>query len=199
MSTILQDKNKQWRDITELLNTCASEELKMGDMIHSSQSFQLYDVMSAIEIMDPKMDMSMTNIDGVESKRIPNVEERILDSSSHLHALTQANISPSLLLSIMDLLYCAEVSWYSGHSLPQTVYSCLLFHLLDWPQDVQLKPLFQTHGVKIQNPILSLYLKSVLKSVELVFLFMKECDNKDVLFSSFFFCNIYFIDRMKNF
>ena len=59
----------QWVDVSNFF-TEAAKELKLGEMIHDDD-FNLYEVMSAIEIMDPKMDTQCN------STRVLSVHERI--------------------------------------------------------------------------------------------------------------------------
>ncbi|KAI7889085.1 Mak10 subunit, NatC N-terminal acetyltransferase-domain-containing protein [Mucor mucedo] len=66
--------------------------------------------MSAIEIMDPRMDTGML----IEEK--PN-------KFDILEKLTGEET-----LGIMDRLLTREMAWISGHSLSQTVYTCIYFH-----------------------------------------------------------------------
>lgn len=66
--------------------------------------------MSAIEIMDPRMDTGMTI-------------EHTFESFD-----TERRRSPEDTLGIMDRLIVREMAWISGHSLAQTVYTCIYFH-----------------------------------------------------------------------
>ncbi|KAI8380540.1 Mak10 subunit, NatC N-terminal acetyltransferase-domain-containing protein, partial [Choanephora cucurbitarum] len=72
--------------------------------------------MSAIEMMDPRMDTGMST-EPVDY----NIHQRL----STLQAL-----------SMMDSLLIREMAWISGHSLSQTVYTCIYVHHLQ-----QLNPL----------------------------------------------------------
>jgi hypothetical protein len=68
-------------------------EMKEGELIHL-QSFTLFDAMSAIEIMDPRMDTGMV-VEGTESKGSEYDIKQVL--------------SPSQVLWIMDRLLACEV------------------------------------------------------------------------------------------
>lgn len=48
---------REWKDITTEFFGCV-KELKLGELIHDNM-FGLFDAMSAIEMMDPKMDAGM--------------------------------------------------------------------------------------------------------------------------------------------
>ncbi|KAL7317714.1 N-alpha-acetyltransferase, non-catalitic subunit, variant 2 [Mucor circinelloides] len=98
----------QWKDITSFLDE-ATNEFDVGQLVHL-QSFTLFDAMSAIEIMDPRMDTGMAIEHTFESF---DIEKRT---------------SPEDTLGIMDRLVVREMAWISGHSLAQTVYTCIYFH-----------------------------------------------------------------------
>lgn len=66
--------------------------------------------MSAIEIMDPRMDTGM-----------------VTEEATKEFDLYQ-RVSPEQTLGIMDGLVTREMAWISGHSLSQTVYTCVYFH-----------------------------------------------------------------------
>ncbi|ORZ16313.1 Mak10 subunit, NatC N-terminal acetyltransferase-domain-containing protein [Absidia repens] len=99
-----------WKDITTFLDQ-ATQDMKEGELIHL-QSFTLFDAMSAIEIMDPRMDTGMV----IET-----------DQANIDYDIEQA-LTPPQTLWIMDQLLACEMAWLSGHSLAQTVYTCIYFH-----------------------------------------------------------------------
>ncbi|KAI9025354.1 Mak10 subunit, NatC N-terminal acetyltransferase-domain-containing protein [Phycomyces nitens] len=99
----------EWKDITEFLNE-ATNDFKVGQLVHLP-SFTLFDAMSAIEIMDPKMDTGMV---------LAESEKGVFDVSKR--------ISAPHLVWIMDRLLSYEMAWISGHSLSQTVFTCTYFH-----------------------------------------------------------------------
>jgi len=110
-------KNKKgWEDITEKMRT-ASKGMKMGRMIHGPD-FSLYEAMSALEIMDPKMDPGMKSVKySEEEKRQRAKVAKELKRSSEL---TDAEI-----LAIMDRCIACFVSWSQGHTLCHTILTCL--------------------------------------------------------------------------
>ncbi|KAI8084806.1 Mak10 subunit, NatC N-terminal acetyltransferase-domain-containing protein [Halteromyces radiatus] len=111
-----------WKDITSFLDQ-ATQEMKEGELIHL-QSFTLFDAMSAIEIMDPRMDTGMVIMEDDGDKKGADYD-------------INQTLKPEELLWIMDQLLACEMAWLSGHSLAQTVYTCIYFHhvptLLDRP------------------------------------------------------------------
>ncbi|KAL4214340.1 Mak10 subunit, NatC N-terminal acetyltransferase-domain-containing protein [Rhizopus microsporus] len=97
----------QWKDITEFLDE-ATSEFKDGQLVHL-KSFTLFEAMSAIEIMDPRMDTGV-----IVSEQEP------FDISRRMSAEET--------LDVMDNLVTREMAWLAGHSLSQTVYTCIYFH-----------------------------------------------------------------------
>ncbi|KAL0075348.1 Mak10 subunit, NatC N-terminal acetyltransferase-domain-containing protein [Phycomyces blakesleeanus] len=116
---LLVDKNEpkdqddillpEWKDITEFLNK-ATDDFEIGQLVQLP-SFSLFDAMSAIEIMDPKMDTGMV---------LPDSQSGVFDVSKR--------ISAPHLIWIMDRLLSYEMAWISGHALSQTVFTCTYFH-----------------------------------------------------------------------
>lgn len=115
----------QWKDITSFLDEATAGKKKkahtlprqlliwaldfeIGQLVHL-QSFTLFDAMSAIEVMNPRMDTGML------------VEETSQDFD------VSKPLSPKQTLYIMDNLVTREMAWISGHSLSQTVYTCIYF------------------------------------------------------------------------
>ncbi|KAJ8652271.1 hypothetical protein O0I10_012127 [Lichtheimia ornata] len=96
-----------WKDITSFLDE-ATNDFQVGQLMHL-RSFTLFDAMSAIEVMDPKMDTGMAIGDST-----PFDIKQPLDARQ--------------ILWIMDRLLSCEMGWLSGHSLAQTVYTCIYFH-----------------------------------------------------------------------
>eukprot|EP01089_Gocevia_fonbrunei_P023079 TRINITY_DN9579_c0_g1_i1.p1 TRINITY_DN9579_c0_g1~~TRINITY_DN9579_c0_g1_i1.p1 ORF type:complete len:765 (-),score=187.63 TRINITY_DN9579_c0_g1_i1:82-2376(-) len=104
----------EWQDVNDLLEK-AFADMELGQMIQLP-GFGLYEAMSAIEIMDPKMDSGI----GAETVRtLPELKE--------LGEIEEDLTIPQV-LSIMDKLLCLEVMWYSGFSLAQTLFTCLHLH-----------------------------------------------------------------------
>ncbi|PKC15017.1 Mak10-domain-containing protein [Rhizophagus irregularis] len=100
----------QYKDITKFLDE-ATDEFEIGQLVHL-ESFGLYDAMSSIEIMDPKMDSGM-----------------ILDSDLNKPPFNlRARLKPKEVLGIIDHLFNCEMTWHSGHSLSQTLFTCMYFH-----------------------------------------------------------------------
>ncbi|ORX60759.1 Mak10-domain-containing protein [Piromyces finnis] len=94
-------------DITDLVNR-ATEDFAVGQLL-KKDSFTLYETMSAIEIMDPKMDS------GMKCKK-PKYD---------FNSLKTCSISMEQVIKIIDKLNGLEVQWLKGYMIYQTLLTCL--------------------------------------------------------------------------
>ena len=119
-------------DVTQVLDNLANE-LPMGGMVQHKE-FSLHRSMSAVELMDPKMDT------GMHTLLTPTVEERLQSGDlplkfSVLHAAR-----------IIDCLVAHEVAHRCGCSLPTSILPCL------YADDEALAGLRQTAASVIDVP-----------------------------------------------
>ncbi|MCJ1390800.1 hypothetical protein MMC18_003661 [Xylographa bjoerkii] len=110
------NKRKEAHDITEEF-TRAAEALGTGQLI-KDDFFTLFEAVGALEIMDPKMDSGFL---------APG--ETLEEDYDILRELL-----PEEVVGIIDQLLCAEVAWYMGHHLSQTLFSSLYIDRLLWPE-----------------------------------------------------------------
>ncbi|XP_063769847.1 N-alpha-acetyltransferase 35, NatC auxiliary subunit isoform X2 [Pseudophryne corroboree] len=211
----MQDKmgksNANWIDITQEFRDACSE-LKLGELLHD-KLFGLFEAMSAIEMMDPKMDAGM--IGNQVNRKVLNFEQAIKDGTIKIKDLTWPD-----LIGIMDTCFCCllrappdlflkrwppncfqlsrhstvyNITWLEGHSLAQTVFTCLYVHNPDFIEDPAMKAFalgilkicditrekvnkaavfeeedFQsmTYGFKMANSVTDLRVTGMLKDVE---------------------------------
>ncbi|XP_063769848.1 N-alpha-acetyltransferase 35, NatC auxiliary subunit isoform X3 [Pseudophryne corroboree] len=184
----MQDKmgksNANWIDITQEFRDACSE-LKLGELLHD-KLFGLFEAMSAIEMMDPKMDAGM--IGNQVNRKVLNFEQAIKDGTIKIKDLTWPD-----LIGIMDTCFCCLITWLEGHSLAQTVFTCLYVHNPDFIEDPAMKAFalgilkicditrekvnkaavfeeedFQsmTYGFKMANSVTDLRVTGMLKDVE---------------------------------
>ncbi|CAM6083048.1 unnamed protein product [Calypogeia fissa] len=106
-----------WADATGYL-AAVCDELKVGELIHG-ENFSLFEAMSALEIMDPKMDAGMT------TTGYKTVEEAIEKGAAPVV------LKIPQIIDVMDHLLSCEATWHKGHCLAQTVFSCLYMLKLD--------------------------------------------------------------------
>lgn len=105
-----------WTDVSSLLHS-ASNELQDGELIHGD-NFNLFAAMSALEIMDPKMDSGIVC-------RYYSVEEAIEDGTAPIPLNANKTVDVHCIIDVMDHLLSCEATWHKGHSLAQTIFSCI--------------------------------------------------------------------------
>lgn len=105
-----------WADISFLLDS-ACEDLRDGELIHG-ENFNLFAAMSALEIMDPKMDSGIV-------RRYYSVDEAIDSGAAPIPLSSDRTLDVQCVIDIMDHLLSCEATWHKGHSLAQTVFSCI--------------------------------------------------------------------------
>ncbi|CAE6434464.1 unnamed protein product [Rhizoctonia solani] len=99
-------------DITELVDS-ATQELELGQVLFMP-NFSLFDAMSAIEIMDPRMDSALVP-PGVDPPEVPFTDPN-------------APLLAEEVCWILDRTMAAEMGWHSGYALSQTLYTSLYIH-----------------------------------------------------------------------
>ena len=136
----------EWRDITEPLSL-AVQHLTPGELVQEKH-FSLFDAMSAVELMDPKMDAWMQWGGFVSYPRtVPEAIERgLLKMDGHTSAE---------LVGIIDEVFACVATWLEGHTLAQTVFTCL--YLLD------------TESIE------NIYLRAVSQAIVKIVEYMREC------------------------
>ena len=105
------ERDVEWIDVQQALKS-AADELHTGELLHT-ETFSLFEAMSAFEIGDPKIDA------GLDTARAPNADELVAQGLAPLELLD------SQLLAVMDQLFAVQASWHVGNSLAQTVFTCL--------------------------------------------------------------------------
>ncbi|KKA28988.1 hypothetical protein TD95_004624 [Thielaviopsis punctulata] len=95
---VYTDITRQFRD--------AVQDLKPGEVV-KDQNFTLFESVSALEIMDPKMDINCA-----EASKMPNPEYDVT-----------MPLSPIQVLGIMDQLLSQEMAWHVGYPLALTLFT----------------------------------------------------------------------------
>ncbi|KAF8393150.1 hypothetical protein HHK36_021391 [Tetracentron sinense] len=122
-SSISSGEQTVWADVSPLLES-ACKDLRDGELIHG-ENFSLFAAMSALEIMDPKMDS------GIESCGYHSVEEAIENGAAPIPFSFDKTVDVQCTIDVMDHLLACEATWHKGHSLAQTVFSCIYLLRLD--------------------------------------------------------------------
>ncbi|CAH9076150.1 unnamed protein product [Cuscuta epithymum] len=115
-SAIPSGEQTVWADVSPLLQH-ACEDLEDGELIHG-ENFNLHAAMSALEIMDPKMDSGMV-------RTYYSVDEAIECGVAPVPLSVDRTIDVQRIIDIMDHLFACEATWHKGQALAQTVFSCI--------------------------------------------------------------------------
>ncbi|OAP10411.1 MAK10 [Arabidopsis thaliana] len=110
------DNNSIWADVSPLLSAACSD-LQEGELINGD-NFNLFAAMSALEIMDPKMDSGMVST-------FYSIDEAIESGFAPVPISSDSTVNVQSIIDIMDHLLACEATWHMGHSLAQTVFSCI--------------------------------------------------------------------------
>ncbi|XP_073062538.1 uncharacterized protein [Primulina eburnea] len=105
-----------WADVSHLLDL-ACNDLRNDELING-ENFNLFAAMSALEIMDPKMDSGIVST-------YYSVDEAIENGAAPVPLSFDRTKDIQGLIDIMDHLLSCEATWHKGGSLSQTVFSCL--------------------------------------------------------------------------
>ncbi|EOY31182.1 hypothetical protein QUC31_019911 [Theobroma cacao] len=122
LTSIPASDNTVWADASPLLEA-ACRDLRDGELIHGD-NFNLFAAMSALEIMDPKMDSGIVC-------RYYSIDEAIENGAAPIPISLDSTIDVQCTIDIMDHLLACEAAWHKGHSLAQTVFSCIYLLRLD--------------------------------------------------------------------
>ncbi|KAL1226434.1 hypothetical protein V5N11_018849 [Cardamine amara subsp. amara] len=108
--------NSVWADVSPLLSA-ACTDLHEGELINGD-NFNLFAAMSALEIMDPKMDSGMVST-------FYSIDEAVENGFAPVPVSADSTVDVQSTIDIMDHLLVCEATWHMGHSLAQTVFSCI--------------------------------------------------------------------------
>uniref|UniRef100_A0A1I8H1K3 Protein MAK10 homolog n=1 Tax=Macrostomum lignano TaxID=282301 RepID=A0A1I8H1K3_9PLAT len=114
-----QQQQSDYSDITEQFKSAACH-LQLGELLQH-QSFSLYDAMTAIEMMEPKMDSGM------------RLDREILhpQRSAGGPLMKLSDLTDAELLGVMDESLACLASWLDGESALQSVFINLYLQCID--------------------------------------------------------------------
>ncbi|XP_047942690.1 N-alpha-acetyltransferase 35, NatC auxiliary subunit-like [Salvia hispanica] len=115
-SSIPSGKDTAWFDVSSLLHR-ASKDLRNDELI-TGDDFNLFAAMSALEIMDPKMDSGIVST-------YYSVDEAIENGAAPIPLSIDRTSDIQCVIDIMDHFLACEATWHKGGSLAQTVFSCI--------------------------------------------------------------------------
>ena len=93
----------------------AAAMLDVGEM-QASTSFDLYESMSAMEVMDPQMDA------GMHVGNARSLEECIASGD------LPKSLAAAQAVAVIDQLLIREQTWLDAHPVVQTLFTCLYLH-----------------------------------------------------------------------
>ena len=114
----VDNSKDEWIDMTEsFLHLCG--KLDAGELVYDSL-FSLGEAMSAVEFLDPRMDLNARS--NWYKEGLFTVKEAFEDIVE-LESFASAQI-----LGIVDELVSLIATWLGGHTIAQTVYTCIYLH-----------------------------------------------------------------------
>lgn len=108
-----------WVDITQDFKS-ACGELNLGELAQD-MLFGLFEAMSAIEMMDPKMDVGMGYN---KNDPAPHTFETAVEAG----VLKLSGLTNEELIGIFDAIFTCIVSWLEGNSMDQVLFTCFYLH-----------------------------------------------------------------------
>ena len=131
----------QWTDVTtEFAHLC--RQLPLGEVVRD-RDFTLFEAMTALELMDPKMDggMSIKNHfhEQQQGNRILTLKQLI---EKDLLKITQ--LTSTELIHLFDQLLSTYHMWLDGHSLALTLFTCVYLHDVALIKDFPLRTICLT-------------------------------------------------------
>jgi hypothetical protein len=108
----------EWIEITESFRSL-SAELAPGELMHDSR-FSLVDSMTAVEFMDPRMDLYIRS---KWTSHGPISSKEALNGLVELQTFKDTDV-----VGIVDELVSLVTTWLDGNTLAQTVFTCIYLH-----------------------------------------------------------------------
>ncbi|AQK55746.1 MAK10-like protein [Zea mays] len=105
-----------WADASPLL-AAACRDLEDGELVHG-ENFSLFAAMSALEIMDPKMDS------GIERSRYNSIDEAIEDGVAPIPLSLDRTLDVQRSIDVMDHLFSCNMA-QGAHSSSDCIYMYL--------------------------------------------------------------------------
>ena len=141
MQEIIGETTYNWTDITSrFADQC--RHIPLGEIVRD-KDFTLFEAMTALELMDPKMDggMSIKNHfhQQQQGNRILSLKQLI---EKNLLKITQ--FTSSELIHLFDQLLSTFHMWLDGHSLALTLFTCVYLHDISIIEDHHLQTICYT-------------------------------------------------------
>jgi hypothetical protein len=136
MQETIGDTTYNWTDVTsQFADIC--RQLPVGEVVRD-RDFTLFEAMTALELMDPKMDGGMSIKNHFHEQKQGN---RILTLKQLIekNLLKVTNFSSIELIHLFDQLFSTFHMWLDGHSLALTLFTCVYLHDITIIDDYHLR------------------------------------------------------------
>ena len=130
----------EWCDVTDRFRE-SCQVLALGELVHDPY-FCLGEAMAAVEFMEPRMDLNMR---GACSSPPLLTAHEALECRVELE-----NFSEEEVLGVADELLSLVTTWLSGHTLAQTVYTCIYLHDVSRVRHVGVRSLLWVVGSVVE-------------------------------------------------
>lgn len=155
----MQEQEVVWSDITDLFKSASSSLTHKEPMIYH-ESFSLFEAMSAVEIMDPKMDQRFNLSSTCQN------QDDILNLQCHK---LSDDFNRQTLASLLKSLIPLEVAYMDGFSVLETTHNCIGLWEKTWNFPIQPENLFWSIFItycKATNQTIN-YVKSAILDAEI--------------------------------
>jgi len=130
-----------WTNVTtDFADIC--RQLPLGEVVRD-QDFSLFEAMTALELMDPKMDGGMSIKNHFHEQQQGN-RTLTLKQLAERNLLKIRQFSSIELVHLFDQLLSTFHMWLDGHSLALTLYTCVYIHDLTLVEDLHLRTISLT-------------------------------------------------------
>jgi hypothetical protein len=141
MQETIGDTTYNWNDVTnQFADYC--RHLPLGEVVRD-KDFTLFEAMTALELMDPKMDggMSIKNHfhEQKQGNRILTLKQLIEKNLLKIRKFTSIE-----LIHLFDQLLSTFHMWLDGHSLALTLFTCVYLHDISIIDDYHLRTICYT-------------------------------------------------------
>ena len=141
MQETIGDTTYQWTDISnDFAKIC--RQLPVGEVVRDPD-FSLFEAMTALELMDPKMDGGMSIKNHFHEQQQGN-QILTLKQLIERNLLKFSQFTSDELIHLFDQLFSTFHMWLDGHSLALTLFTCVYLHDIMLVDDFHLRTISLT-------------------------------------------------------
>lgn len=141
MQETIGDTTYNWIDVTsQFADLC--HQLPIGEVVRD-KDFTLFEAMTALELMDPKMDGGMSIKNHFHEQQQGNkilTLQQLIDKQ----LLKVTKFTSLELINLFDQLLSTFHMWLDGHSLALTLFTCVYLHDITIIDDYHLRTICYT-------------------------------------------------------